>query len=112
MLFPRVPFEALSHVLTMPSFVVCIIACSIARGGFFRTTNERDSANFSPDRRSAAGLTLALVLISAKDAAGGGMRQESASSLTSLIGPHSGSVPGPARPAVTCQKVPELVCGR
>jgi hypothetical protein len=59
----------------------------------------------------AADLTLALVLLGAQAAAGGGMRQESASCLTLTIGPHHGRVPRPARHAVTCPKSPEL-CSR
>jgi len=82
------------------------------RGGFLRTAHERDIANISPDSRSAAILTLALVLLGNQAAAGSGSRHGSASCLTTVIGQHSGSVPGPARPAVTCHKSPEPVCGR
>jgi len=81
------------------------------RGGFWRTTLERDIAYFSPHSRSAADLTLALVLLNAQAAAGGGMRQDSASCLTSIFTPHRDSIPGPARPVVAFQKSPELICG-
>jgi len=43
--------------------------------------------------------------------AGGGRRWESASCLTLMIGPHRGRVPGPARPAVACQKLAEPIRG-
>ncbi len=83
-----------------------------ARGGFFRTAHERDIADFSPGSRSAAEVTLALVSLNAQAASGSGRRREPASCLTSMIGPHRGRVPGPARPAVACQKSPKLIRSR